>query len=108
MKARGVSSQLQPKVRHPREVESEPDNKALSRTIDEGLASGADTQRDVYVRSRPITAYSTLMKTETIAFASSTVRTSLPSLTTTKASFSGTGLLGVVTTAVPVQFELTV
>ncbi len=47
--------------------------------------------------------YSTLMDTVASAFASSTLRISLPCLTTTKAKFSGKGLFGVLTTAVPVH-----
>jgi Tfp pilus assembly protein PilO len=52
--------------------------------------------------------YSTLMDTVASACASSTLCISLPCLTTTKARFSGTGLLGVLVTSVPVQFGLTV
>ena len=52
--------------------------------------------------------YSTLMDTVASAFASSTLWISLPCLTTTKNRFSGTGLFGVLATAAPVQFGLTV
>src|SRR5215469_3133236 len=51
---------------------------------------------------------STLTDTVESAFASSTSWISLPCLTTTKAKFSGTGLFGVLVTAVPVQFGFTV
>ena len=51
--------------------------------------------------------YLTLVNTLAIASESSTVRISLPRLTTTKGRTSGTGLLGVLTTAVPVQSGLT-
>jgi len=50
--------------------------------------------------------YSTFLNTEEIASESSTLWISLPCLTTTKAKCSGTGLLGVLTTAVPVQSGL--
>jgi hypothetical protein len=52
--------------------------------------------------------YSTLMDTVASAFASSTLWISLLCLITTKNKFSGTGLFGVLPTAVPVQFGLTV
>src|ERR1700681_2213771 len=52
--------------------------------------------------------YSTLMNTEAIAWASRMVRISRPCFTITKARFSGTGLFGVFTVAIPVQLGLTV
>src|SRR5437588_6747251 len=51
---------------------------------------------------------STLMNTVLRACASSTAWISVPCLTTTKARFSGAGLLGVWPTMVPVQSGLTV
>ena len=51
---------------------------------------------------------STLVNTLTIACASSTVRSSLPPFTTTNTRLSGAGLLGVLTTIVPVQSAATV
>ena len=53
--------------------------------------------------------YSTLLPTAVTAFASTTWRISLPSLTTTKCKFIGeSGFPGTVITADPVQFGLTV
>ena len=51
---------------------------------------------------------STFVNTLTIACASSTVRSSLPPFTTTNTRLSGAGLLGVLTTIVPVQSAATV
>ena len=51
--------------------------------------------------------YSILLYTAPTELASSTVRISLPSLTITRDNLRGTGLFGVVTSAVPVQFALT-
>jgi hypothetical protein len=47
----------------------------------------------------------TLIHVPAIALAFRTVWNSLPCLTTTKNRLSGTGLLGVLSTIVPVQFE---
>jgi hypothetical protein len=49
----------------------------------------------------------TLIHVAAIALALRTLRNSVPCLTTTKNRLSGTGLLGVLSTIVPVQFELT-